>query len=614
MEKTIRNKAYAIWCSLKLIQQHSPLLLPATVIQTLSKAFAPFIAIYMSARIIDELLGARSVSRLSFYVLLTVTLKLVVTVLEHSAQRLSDSRTQLLYAYFDHEMDQLILSTDYENVENPDFHLKKQKIDELANMSGNPFQQLVKSLADLLSASFTVGIAVILAWTAFFTPAKASLWINSPWIAAVMILLILITSGYSLIATAQLNHALLKDLDDVIVANRRFLFYSQFMHNHETGKDIRLYRQQPLLNDAFQTFSDAFVPVLLRLGRLQGRSGLTEALFSSLISGLVYLFVGLKALAGLISVGFVVQYVGAISQFTTSLSSWIGAGADLWMTGDALVLYIDFINTKSTKYEGTLPVEKRSDNDYCIEFRDVSFKYPGAATYALRHVSVKLSIGTHFAVVGRNGSGKTTFIKLLCRLYDPSEGDILLNGISIQKYDYQQYLTLFSVIFQDFQLFAFSAGQNVATNMTYNPADVNDCLDKAGVKERITRMPKGLDTPLYKIDADGEDISGGEAQKIAIARALYKHAPFIILDEPTAALDPIAEYDIYSRFQALTVGQTAIYISHRLASCRFCDQILVFDSGQIIQHGTHDRLLEDKAGLYVALWDAQAQYYQRRKA
>ena len=248
-----------------------------------------------------------------------------------------------------------------------------------------------------------------------------------------------------------------------------------------------------------------------------------------------------------------------------------------------------------------------------MEYKDVSFKYPGSDLWALRHVNMKFKVGKRLAIVGENGSGKTTFIKLLCRLYDPQEGQILLNGIDIRKYRYDDYMNIFSVVFQDFQLISQPLGNNVAGSMEYDRDRVCKALIDAGFGDRLATMEKGLDTMLYKdLSEDGVDVSGGEAQKIAIARALYKDAPFIILDEPTAALDPIAEAEIYSKFNDIAGDKTAIYISHRLSSCKFCDEIAVFHDGAVIQHGTHAVLLEDTAGKYYELWNAQAQYYTKK--
>ena len=261
-------------------------------------------------------------------------------------------------------------------------------------------------------------------------------------------------------------------------------------------------------------------------------------------------------------------------------------------------------------YQGSLTVEKRRDRNYEVEFRNVSFRYPGSDRYALKHVNMKFKIGERLAVVGMNGSGKTTFIKLLCRLYDPTEGEILLNGINIRKYDEREYRLLFAVVFQDFKLFALPLVENVASGSDYDEERARESLEKAGFGERLLRLSEGLATYLYKdYDKNGINISGGEAQKIAIARALYKDAPFIILDEPTAALDPIAEAEIYSRFNEIAGDKTAVYISHRLSSCRFCDEILVFHEGSVIQQGSHAELVADENGKYYELWRAQAQYY-----
>lgn len=265
---------------------------------------------------------------------------------------------------------------------------------------------------------------------------------------------------------------------------------------------------------------------------------------------------------------------------------------------------------------GSLPRAKHPSNKkFDIEFRDVSFKYQGAEDYALKHINLSLNVGERLAVVGMNGSGKTTFIKLLCRLYDPTEGEIFMNDFNVRKYDYRQYLDLFSVVFQDYKLLSVPLGNNVASSDRWDTAKVEQLLDEVGFGDRYSKMPKKLDTPLYKdFDEDGVNVSGGEAQKIALARALYKDAPFIILDEPTAALDPIAEAEIYSKFDEIVGDKTAIYISHRLSSCRFCDKIAVFDHGEIVQIGTHEELLADPTGKYYELWHAQAQYYTEKTA
>lgn len=270
----------------------------------------------------------------------------------------------------------------------------------------------------------------------------------------------------------------------------------------------------------------------------------------------------------------------------------------------------DFLDIPNPMYQGSLTVEKRSDKKYEVEFRNVSFRYPNTDKDVLKNISLKFQVGGRLALVGQNGSGKTTFIKLLCRLYDPTEGEILLNGIDIRKYNYLEYMQVFSVVFQDFRLLAFPVGQNLAAAAAYDSILAENSCRKAGVWERVVKMRDGLDTFLYKdMDEEGVLVSGGEEQKLAIARALYRDSAFLILDEPTAALDPIAEYEIYTKLNEIVGDRTAIYISHRLASCRFCDEIIVFHEGRMVQQGSHETLLMQGGGKYSELWNAQAQYY-----
>ena len=267
------------------------------------------------------------------------------------------------------------------------------------------------------------------------------------------------------------------------------------------------------------------------------------------------------------------------------------------------------MNLEKRKYDGTIPVEKRRDNRFQIDFEHVSFKYPGSEAYVIRDLNLSFVIGEKMAIVGRNGSGKTTFIKLLCRLYDVTEGCIKLNGIDIRKYDYKEYCNLLAVVFQDFKIFSFSLGENVAASECVDKERAVDALCRAGLEERLQTLPEGLDTYVDKeIRESGVNFSGGEKQKIAIARAIYKDAAFVIMDEPTAALDPESECEVYAGFDKMVGNKTALYISHRLASCRFCEDILVFNEGKVVQRGSHEELVV-QAGLYQELWNAQAIHY-----
>ncbi len=245
-----------------------------------------------------------------------------------------------------------------------------------------------------------------------------------------------------------------------------------------------------------------------------------------------------------------------------------------------------------------------------IEFKNVSFRYPNTDSYILKQLSFKIYNNERISIVGANGSGKTTMIKLLCRLYNPSEGNIYLHGKDINDYDYDFYIKQLAVVFQDFKIFSFPIGQNIAVSDMVDDSKVTEAARKAGLEQLINDMPNGLETSLYKdFDEGGIELSGGEAQKVALARAIYRDASIVILDEPTAALDPIAENDLYSKFNDVATNKTVIFISHRLAACTFSDRIFVFDNGTIIQDGRHKDLLNNTQGRYYELWNAQAQYY-----
>ena len=248
-----------------------------------------------------------------------------------------------------------------------------------------------------------------------------------------------------------------------------------------------------------------------------------------------------------------------------------------------------------------------------IKLEHVSKSY-SAGIPALNDVSLNIEEGEFVFIVGDSGSGKSTLIKLLLKELEPTEGTITLNGIDIWKYNYEEYTRAFSVVFQDFAMFSLPVGENIAASSAVDEERAWEVLEEVELAERVRKMKDSLKTQLYNNNGAGVDVSGGEAQKIAIARALYKDAPFIILDEPTAALDPVAEAEIYAKFNEIAGDKTAIYISHRLSSCKFCDEIAVFDHGEVIQQGTHERLLADPAGKYYELWNAQAQYYTEEPA
>ena len=250
---------------------------------------------------------------------------------------------------------------------------------------------------------------------------------------------------------------------------------------------------------------------------------------------------------------------------------------------------------------------------YTIALKDVTFRYPGSEREIFSHLNLTLHSGERLAVVGANGAGKTTLVKILCGFYEPDEGEVLLNGVNIKEYDRRDYYRLFAAIFQDFSLLAGDVAENVASFERKIDMDrVRDCIGKAGLDKKIEELPEGYHTHLVKeVYEDAAEFSGGEMQRLMMARLLYKDSPVMILDEPTAALDAIAESDIYQKYQELTRGKSSVFISHRLASTRFCDRIILLEDGKIVEEGTHEELLA-RGKAYARLFAIQSRYYRKQ--
>ncbi len=327
---------------------------------------------------------------------------------------------------------------------------------------------------------------------------------------------------------------------------------------------------------------------------------------------LIYAALFAAVLKNGMSIGNFTMFLALAISFSENLLSFLHRFGDYQRASMEVDDFRSFLEITEEEKE-YIPIPQAQK--YEIEFHDVSYRYVGAATDAVNHLSVKLHPGEKLAVVGLNGAGKTTFIKLLCRLYDPTEGYITLNGVDIRNYSREDYYRLFSPVFQNVEVFAFPIDENISMKIpekTDGEKAVN-AIKEAGLEDKVFALPENMKTHLLKIvDENGVDFSGGEKQKLALARALYKNAPVVVLDEPTSALDAIAEQRLYESFDKMIGEKSAVYISHRLASTRFCDRIAMFEGGKIVEFGTHDELME-KDGAYAHMFEVQAQYYQENE-
>ena len=608
------------WRAFKLLNQRCPGLFPSTVLHAVAAAVSPYVSIYFSARLIDELAGACRAEELIKWVLLTVLSTAALMLITAVLKRWENVEYDNPYYYRKNKIHgDKQASLDFADFDNQNVQDQYQQVIQNENWGGlgipkMPYlcRRLIQSVAGIIGA---LTLTVSLFAQRVPESAVQYAWMDHPvaviTLLAVLILIIVLSPALQTKADSYVAVV----ADGARLGNRIFGAFGFSSKNMKRAMDIRMYRQQKMFRH-YMGKDDTFYPGGAWARLSAGPQGLlyaASAALSAVMTGVIYVFVCLKAWAGAYGIGTVTQYIGALTALTENFASFLVAVGELRNNGFFLKGAFEFLDIPNSMYQGSLTTEKRSDRQYEVEFKNVSFKYPGSENWALKNVSMKFKVGKRLAIVGENGSGKTTFIKLLCRLYDPQQGQILLNGIDIRKYRYDDYMNIFSVVFQDFQLISQPLGNNVAGSATYDRERVMKALTDVGFADRLTEMPDGLDTMLYKdFGENGVEVSGGEAQKIAIARALYKDAPFIILDEPTAALDPIAEAEIYSKFNDITGDKTAIYISHRLSSCKFCDEIAVFHEGAVIQQGTHEGLLAEENGKYHELWNAQAQYYTEK--
>lgn len=601
----------------KEIYRIKPHLIFTLILSAFFDASRPFPMIWFGAKIVDELTAACRPDKLILYLASGVILTLI-----------AEAGYNILQYYYSHihwdtvdqaetsQVESFVLSLDFQQLENPDFKSKLLKHKEISQNSGGSLYPFIFSIRVLFTGFFRFVFSLIIAFPMFpllFKVTGEAFYQSSKlnWCVGIVLLICIILE---LLLNSKVNAKSTSAQDKLYVGMRKQAAYTDILENYRFGKELRIFGAHRLIHEQTDDLMNNFVFECYREANdYQKRiTSMTSAL-ETVITGTIYLFLALKAMAGIFTVGSLVKYVGIISQLVQGINE-LGMAVSLVIYELHYANYLfDIIDTPNIQHPGTLPVEKRDDNEFLLSFENVSFSYPGSDEYVLKNFSATFKVGERLAVVGPNGSGKTTMIKLLCRLYDPQEGEITLNGIDIRKYNIEEYRSLFSVVFQDFKVFSLPLGENVAASVDVDSEKADEALKQAGMGDYKSKFSKGLKTSLYQdFEEDGVDISGGEAQKIALARALYKDAPFIILDEPTAALDPIAEAELYKSFNRFVGERTAVYISHRLSSCRFCDKILVFENGKSVQTGTHEELLSIEDGLYNKLWNAQAQYYVKR--
>lgn len=490
------------------------------------------------------------------------------------------------------------LSMNYQMLEQPKILDMHQKASTATGGNDNGVEGLMHSIYD-----FGVQLMLMLATVAA--------------VAALDLRMILILAVLSILQFLFFRYTVKKDRrevwDKLAPTWRKINYMTQLTQNFSYAKDIRLFHMKHWLVGKHHDILMEKQNKMLHSRNLWIYNSIFAHGILMISQACVYTILIFSVIDRNMSIGNFTLYLGLSTTFSSALTQFLNSMGSFKERSMQVDDFRSFMNLKTDDETDCIPVPKAEE--YTFEFKDVSFQYEGAEDYALKHLTLTLEAGQKLAVVGLNGAGKTTFIKLLLRLYDVTEGMILLNGTDIRKFKRSEYYKLFSPVFQNVEIFAFPMAENVSMK---RPDDTDRalseaCLIQAGMQEKLDSLSEGVDTQLLKVLHDnGIDLSGGEKQKLALARALYKNAPVIVLDEPTAALDALAEYNLYKNFNEMIGNKSAVYISHRLSSTRFCDSIAMFKAGEMIEYGTHDELLK-AGGAYAEMFEIQAQYYKDKE-
>ncbi|MFL8951993.1 ABC transporter ATP-binding protein [Helcococcus kunzii] len=610
----LKERISILFKTIKLLFKYYKTHMIYITILSVMQAVFPLITIYVTARIIDAIVMKMATDTIIFWATVSVVSIFIINIIQKTFSALSEREYSKIFESYLKIWNDIYNDLDYQMIEDPAVISKKENIDKIFNFTGRGMLWIIYVLNDFIKSILLIIGSIFLTVQFFYEKLPTTspyYYLNTTLSNISFIAILIILSIIIIYIQWKIRSAWSRMLSEGTKGNSIFGFYMFYINEKKRAIDVRLFNQDRIGKETVKE-SDTFLPggILDRIHlNVISKYSAIENFVNKIQMSIIYIFVIIKAYEGVISIGMLSQYIGSILQLTSSFVIFASTIADMLINSEFTKSTFEFIENNESMYQGSLTTEKRDDNKYEIEFKNVSFKYPNTNNWALKDVNVKFELGKKLAIVGQNGSGKTTFIKLLIRLYEPNEGQILLNGIDIRKYKYEDYLKIFSVVFQDFNLFAFPIAQNIAGSIDYDRKKVEGVIEDVGMTERISEMKDGVDTYIYKDnDKEGVDLSGGEEQKIAIARALYKKAAFIILDEPTAALDPLTEQEIYEKMSNIVKDKTAIFISHRLSSCKLSDNILVFDKGSIIQEGAHDKLVNE-SGKYKELWDAQAGYY-----
>ncbi len=560
-------------------------------------AVAPFPNIIFAGEIVDSITEKKSFKAVLIYIALMFGLNLFIITFRTLMSKAKSFLVLKLTNKFDTDVNQKCLNLDYESFNDSSMQDRIQMVNQAVR--GNNYFTGITTVFSIISHIITlIGIVAIMG--------MLSMWM---YIIASAILAL-----QALLYYIRLKHDR-KYAEDSAPERRKNNYVSQLSKSVKNKKDIVIFGAAKFILKKLQTFQESVLDIEKRQINESAFFDIMISLLNVCFQISAYILIGIKAFNGTVSIGDFTAGVAALINFMTTssfvTSSIVNYNDNLFY----IKQYKSFcsMRSKSDKKERSIKLDDLDIEKIEFEFRDVSFRYPNSTSYVLKNINLKINNKERLGIVGYNGAGKTTFTLLLTRMYDPTDGAIYLNGVDIRDIDYDEYQKIISTVSQDFSLLSFSLLENIALTDDVSEEQRDEILmllKENGLSERLKKLYRGLDTPVTKtLSASGVDFSGGEQQKIAIVRALYKNSPILIFDEPTSALDPSAEHEVFQKFADMSKDKTTILISHRIYSTRFCDKIAVFDKGQIKEYGTYDQLIDMK-GLYYIFYQQQAEYFK----
>lgn len=575
-----------------LLFKHSPLTIPLMVVSAIIDSIRTLFATILPSMILQELLGSREIRTIVIYILLLSLGQFILQLISIILDGLLNYSTSKADFEIEKIFNDKIMSIDYFNIEDPAFIDKMNRAKKGMDEYSNGIYSFVYSLREVIEAVITIaGVIGIVVY-------------SKQYIAMILTLIAIITNTIIYRKIQNINQEF---RNSMVRYERKLNYYNRNIISFRMQKDLRLFGGKELLQTTTDDTNPPAIKAYTKLSQKLSLLGTIDSFcYYVLTQFLSILYLGYQCVNKVINISTFQLLFTSLKTLDGQIANLIYNVQDYIKACEYQDEFIDIIEMESAFVNGV----KKIDKIESIEFKNVSFKYPRTDNYILKDVSFKITNKEKVSLVGLNGAGKTTIIKLICRFYEIEEGEILVNGININELDYKEYMKQIAVVFQDFMIVSFSIRSNIAITER-NQEKLYDVLKRAQVLDRVLELENKENTYINKwFDKTGIAFSGGEMQKFAIARCLYKDSDFVVLDEPTSALDPVAEAKIYYEFNDIVGKKLTLFISHRLSSCIFSDHIMVLDGNKIVEEGTHKELMKNEKGLYYKMFTSQAAYYQ----